>query len=90
VNTADKKKLKEQAHQLKPVVMIGQSGLTAGVMAEIESALNAHELIKIRIRAERDERKAISTQICTDSQSELIQLIGQITIIYRPNPNKNK
>ncbi len=88
MNSADKKKLRAEAHTLKPVVMIGQSGLTAAVLAEIELALNSHELIKVKIRAERDDRKLISEKICTDTGAELIQTIGQIAVIYRLNPDK--
>jgi RNA-binding protein len=88
VNSADKKKFRAEAHTLKPVVMIGQSGLTAGVLAEFEQALNIHELIKIKIRAERDERKLICEKICTATGAELIQTIGQIAVIYRLNPDK--
>jgi RNA-binding protein len=88
VNSADKKKLKAQAHSLKPVIMIGQAGLTAAVLAEIELALNTHELIKIRIRAEREDRKLISEKICANTGAELIQSIGQIAVIYRLNPDK--
>jgi RNA-binding protein len=88
VNAADKKKFRALAHSLKPVIMIGQAGLTAAVLAEIELALNTHELIKIRIRAEREERKQISEKICTDTGATLIQMIGQIAVIYRLNPKK--
>ena len=88
MNSADKKKLRAQAHSLKPVIMIGQSGLTAAVMAEIELALDSHELIKVRIRAEREDRKQISDKICMDTGAALIQTIGQIAVIYRLNPDK--
>ncbi|MFA5923230.1 MAG: ribosome assembly RNA-binding protein YhbY [Methylococcaceae bacterium] len=88
MNSADKKKLRAEAHTLKPVVMIGQSGLTAAVLAEIELALDSHELIKVKIRAERDERKLMSEKICTDTGAVLIQTIGQIAVIYRLNPDK--
>ena len=67
MNSADKKKLRAEAHTLNPVVMIGQSGFTVAVLAEIEQALSSHELIKVKIRAERDERKVISEKICTDT-----------------------
>lgn len=88
MNSADKKRLRAEAHSLKPVIMIGQSGLTAAVLAEIELALNSHELIKIRIRAERDNRKQIGEKIISDTGAEFIQAIGQIIVIYRLNPNK--
>lgn len=88
MNSADKKKLRAEAHTLKPVVMIGQSGLTAAVLTEIELALDSHELIKVKIRAERDERKLMSEKICADTGAVLIQTIGQIAVIYRLNPDK--
>jgi RNA-binding protein len=88
VNAANKKKLRAEAHSLKPVVMIGQSGLTDAVLAELELALNTHELLKVKIRAERDDRKLITEKICANSGAELIQSIGQIAVIYRLNPNK--
>jgi RNA-binding protein len=88
VNSADKKKFRAAAHTLKPVIMIGQSGLTAAVLAEIELALNNHELIKVRIRAEREDRKLISEKICANTRAELIQNIGQIAVIHRLNPDK--
>ena len=88
MHSADKKKLRAKAHDLKPVIMIGQAGLTATVLAEIELALDNHELIKIKIRAEREKRKQISEQICSDTAAELIQNIGQIAVIYRLNPDK--
>ena len=88
MNFADKKKLRAQAHSLKPVIMIGQSGLTAAVLAEIELTLNTHELIKVRIRAEREDRRLIREKICTDTGAELIQSIGQIAVVYRLNPDK--
>jgi RNA-binding protein len=88
VNAVDRKKLKAEAHALKPVVMIGQSGLTDAVLAEIELALDTHELIKVKIRAEREDRREISEKICLSTGAELIQAIGQIAVIYRLNPDK--
>ncbi|MCQ8119174.1 ribosome assembly RNA-binding protein YhbY [Methylomonas rosea] len=88
MNPIQKKKLKAQAHPLNPVVIIGQAGLTDAVIKEINVALDAHELIKVKIRAERDERAAIREQICAQTQAELVQSIGQIAVIYRLNPKK--
>ncbi len=88
MNPIEKKKLKAQAHSLNPVVMIGQAGLTPAVIKEINLALDAHELIKVKIRAERDDRSVIKEQICAETQAELIQSIGQIAILFRKNPKK--
>ncbi|MEQ1530680.1 MAG: ribosome assembly RNA-binding protein YhbY [Methylococcales bacterium] len=88
MNSADKKKLRADAHSLKPVIMIGQAGLSSAVLAEMNLALDNHELIKVRIRAEREERKQISEKICMETGATLIQNIGQIAVIYRHNPKK--
>ena len=83
MNAEQLKQMKTRAHELKPVIMIGQAGLTEAVLKEIELALDTHELIKVKIRAERDDKKLIQQQICSDTKAELIQSIGQISVIYR-------
>jgi RNA-binding protein len=88
VNSIEKKKLKAQAHPLNPVVMIGQAGLTPAVLKEINLALDTHELIKVKIRAERDERNIIRQQISADTRAELVQSIGQVAVFFRKNPKK--
>ncbi len=90
MNPEQLKQLKTKAHELKPVIMIGQAGLTEAVGKEIELALDTHELIKIKIRAEREDRKQMQQQICTETQAELIQSIGQVVVIYRKKPEKAK
>jgi len=90
VNPEQLKQLKTKAHELKPVIMIGQAGLTEAVGKEIELALDTHELIKIKIRAEREDRKQMQQQICTETQAELIQSIGQVVVIYRRKPEQAK
>lgn len=88
MNAVERKKLRADAHALNPVVIIGQAGLTDAVLAEIELALDYHELIKIKVRAEREERQPITTEICQRTRAELIQTIGQVIVIYRLNPAK--
>jgi RNA-binding protein len=90
VDSTDKKRLRAEAHSRKPVIMIGQAGLTPAVLAEIEIALDCHELLKVRIRAEREDRKTISDEIAAATGAELIQTIGQIAVLYRPAPEKKK
>ena len=89
VTSAEKKQLRARAHSLKPVVMIGQSGLSEAVLAEIEHALTTHELIKIKIQSDdRATRNQISTECCSKSRADLIQSIGKTVIVYRNNPNR--
>lgn len=76
--------LKGLAHPLKPIVMIGQNGLTASVLAEIEIALENHELIKVRISgAEKEDRNEIAQQISQSTHSDIVQQIGHILVLFR-------
>ncbi|PLY13763.1 MAG: ribosome assembly RNA-binding protein YhbY [Sedimenticola sp.] len=91
ITDKQKRHLKGLAHHLKPVVIVGQHGLSASVLSEIDGALEAHELIKVRVNAgDRDERKAMIDTICTESESELVQAIGHIAAFYRRHPKKPK
>jgi len=89
LTTDQKKQLKTRAHTLKPVVSTGQSGLTDAVLAEIELALDHHELIKVKVRVgDREVRKQIMQDIQTTTRSEQILSIGQVVVLYRENPDK--
>lgn len=86
LTSAEKSALKQQAHSLQPVVMIGQHGLTEAVIKEVAANLTAHELIKVRILGDdRDERKLWSEQLCEQTEAELVQHIGKILVLYRKN-----
>ncbi|MFK5915800.1 MAG: ribosome assembly RNA-binding protein YhbY [Woeseiaceae bacterium] len=76
--------LKSLAHSLKPVVLMGSNGLTEAVIAEIDYALNHHELIKIKIPTDdRENKTLIAEAICRETNSTKIQVIGKTLIIYR-------
>ncbi len=79
-----RKHLRRLGHALKPVVMIGNAGLTDSVAAEIDTALEHHELIKIRVRVgDRKERDDVMSGIVERMRAELIQRIGNMVLIYR-------
>jgi RNA-binding protein len=81
--------LKRQVHHLKPVVLLGQSGLTDGVVAEIDAALTHHELIKVKVNAgDRDLRDALVAEIAARTGSDLVNRIGHVAAFYRANPDK--
>ncbi|MCX8643157.1 RNA-binding protein [Gilliamella sp. wkB292] len=91
MNLSNKQKqyLKSESHHLKPVVMIGANGFTEGVLAEIESALNFHELIKIKVSAEdRDSKKLICDAIIRETKALAVQQVGSIFTIFRPSDEK--
>jgi RNA-binding protein len=79
-----KKYLKGIGHSLSPVVTVADKGLTDNVMAAIEEALNAHELIKVKVRLQREARVDIYSEICEQTGAELITTIGMVLLIYRP------
>jgi len=84
-----KRNLKAQAHDLKPVILIGEKGLTENVHNEIDVALEAHELIKIKaFRAPKEYKEDLSAEITVTNRCELIAIIGNIMIFYRKNPKK--
>jgi len=86
LTTKTKQKLKAQAHALKPIILIGNNGLTDAVNKEIDRALNDHELIKVRIATnDRELRREIFKQLCEANKAELVQTIGLIGVIYRQN-----
>ena len=81
-----KKYLRGIAHGLNPMIMIGANGVTESLMAELESTLAHHEILKIKIAsADRDERKEIIEHLVKESGALLVQTIGKICVIYRQN-----
>lgn len=84
LNKQDIVELKARAHHLNPVVMVGQKGLTESVIAETDTALRAHELIKIRVLGDnRAEREEIGNALCAATDAQLVQHIGKLLVLYR-------
>jgi RNA-binding protein len=79
--------LKARAHALEPSVQVGHGGLTDGVAAEIDRALKARELIKVKILADRDERDGIAEAISTRTDSAIVQQVGKVVVLWRPKPD---
>ena len=83
--TKDQKRtMAAKAHHLNPVVMVGAQGITENLVQEMHAALEAHELIKVRITgADREQKQALIDELVTHTQSEHIKTIGHIAIFYR-------
>lgn len=81
--------LKARAHALEPVVRIGQAGVTDSVVAEVDRALSAHELIKVRIDAsDRAQRVADGESLCERTGASPVHRVGKILILWRPRPSQ--
>jgi RNA-binding protein len=79
------KHLKAMSHKLKPVVIVGNAGLTDSVLDEIDSSIEHHELIKVRLNAaDRDERQIMIEKIGKSAHAVLINSIGHVAVFYRP------
>ena len=88
---AERKEKRSEAHHLDPVVMIGGDGLTPAVQKEVDAALNAHGLIKVRVFSdERTTREAIFTALSDELGAAPIQHIGKLLVLWRPMPPKEK
>ena len=89
LTAAERKALKAKAHKLDPVVQIGTKGLTDEVIAEIDRALRAHELIKVRAGSlEREQRDAALVSICERTNAEQVQQVGKVFVLFRKNPDE--
>ncbi len=87
ISALERKTLKARAHSLKAVVLIGNAGLSAPVLQEIDRALSSHELIKVRVDgADRHARDACALAICERLSAATVQVIGRILVLYRPKP----
>jgi RNA-binding protein len=81
-----KKHLRGLAHAREPIVLIGQAGLTPAVVKELDLALTAHELVKVRARVgDRHERDAVLASLAQQTGSALVQRIGNVGVLYRPH-----
>jgi len=89
LSNAQKRYLRGLAHDLKPVILVGAKGVTAALLAELDLALEQHELIKARVAAEdRETRDQWIAALVDGAQAALIGRIGHVAVLYRPRKNK--
>ncbi|HOP62527.1 MAG TPA: ribosome assembly RNA-binding protein YhbY [Spirochaetota bacterium] len=86
LNGRQKRKLKSLAHHLKPVVQIGQKGLTEALVKAVDRALTDHELIKVKFVDFKDEKHELASEVSNSTGANLVDMIGNIAIFYRENP----
>ena len=80
--------LRSLGHHLEPVVQVGKLGVTEALLGAVEEALLRHELIKVRCGRESPlSRSEIAETLCTALSAELVQSLGHVLLLYRPNPD---
>lgn len=83
--------LKARAHALEPRVQVGHSGVTDALAAEVDRALTAHELIKVKILGDDRERRAeIADDIARRADAALVQSVGKVVVLWRPRPEQDE
>lgn len=92
LTSTQRKHLRGLAHSLQPIVRVGQKGLSASVFDEVDQALDAHELIKVKLSGDRDERQRDAEELAARTRSHLAGTIGTVAILYRrqADPEKRK
>lgn len=88
INARQKRFLRGMTHHLNPVVMIAEKGLSENVMNELEIALAHHELIKVKLRTDRETRATLIREISEHCQAEVVHKIGQVACFFRRNPKE--
>ena len=89
LSESQKKFLRGLGHELKPVIMVGDAGLTESLFNEFCSSIEHHELIKVRVRVgDRERRDGIISELCEKGSAELVTRIGNIALVYRRNVEK--
>ncbi|TVP55491.1 MAG: YhbY family RNA-binding protein [Halomonadaceae bacterium] len=91
LSSEQRRQYRSIAHNLKPLVTVSDEGPTDGMVAELERALNDHELVKIKLSStDRDDRQAAISDLCQRTGAELVQTIGKVAVLLRrakqPNP----
>lgn len=84
LNSKQRKLLEKEAHNLSPVVIIGGSGVTDGLINMVDQTLSSHELIKVKFNDYKDEKQELTNTILEKTDSTLVRLIGNVLILYRP------
>ena len=91
LSSRDRARLKARAHALEPLVRIGQAGVTPQVIAEVDRALTAHELIKVSIAIDdREERAALGNALAKRVDAAPVHRVGKVVILWRPRPEEAK
>ena len=91
ITNAKKREYRSIGHNLNPVVIVSENGISAGVIEETERALNDHELIKVKFNvSDRDDRAELIKELCEATKAELIQTIGKIALMLRFAEERNE
>ncbi len=91
LSETQKKYLRGLGHGLKPLVMVGEAGVSESLLAEFDTTLAHHELIKVSVRVgDRRVRDEVIEELCATGSAQLVQRVGNMALLYRENPERKK
>ena len=90
LTSKQRKSLEKLAHDLSPVVIVGQQGVTENLVKMVETSLKAHELIKVKFNEDKDDKREYSEDIAQRTESTLVRVIGNVAIFYKENEDPEK
>jgi len=83
LSAAQRRRLRARAHPLAPVLQVGRGGVSDAFVAELDRALEAHELVKVRLRGEREERAAQLDEVTARLHCAVVSTVGGVAVLYR-------
>ena len=90
LSSSQRARLRSLAHGLSPTVQVGQRGVTEAVVRSLDEALGAHELVKVKLAGEREDRQAMAEDLADRTGAAIAGTIGRMAILYRPHPDPEK
>lgn len=90
LNNAQIRKLKGLAQRMDPSLKVGKQGLSEGFINTLNAELDRHELVKLKFVEFKDQRKELAPQLAARTQSHLVTLLGNVVVLYRPNPDESQ
>ena len=87
LDSTQRRYLRSLAHPLKPIVFVGEGGISPAVTKALDEALTSHELVKVRLRQPKD-KKAAARDLAAASASALCGVVGHVVVLYRPHPKE--
>jgi len=88
LTSKEKRRLRQVAHHLQPIVTVAERGVSDALLEEARRALHDHEIIKAKVNvADRDMRRSLGEALANASESEIVQVIGKVWVLYRANPD---
>ena len=90
MTSSQRKILSSAASNLNPLVIVGQNGLTDGIVQKVAKVIDDHELIKVKFNEFKEEKKDLTADLCAQTGAEFVRIIGNVAILYKESSDPDK